>query len=294
MKTEDGSVADAMHPEVIEAAREGEPDRYVAALLAPAAARPGLVALAAFSAELRRIPRVVREPMMGEVRLQWWRDVFAAAPATGPIGHPLADAICAVVRTHRLPVPILTAMTEARAFDLYRDPMPDRATLEAYLGKLDGAHGELALRILAEGTDHADAEALAVANGAGCAYGLSRLLYDMPDWLGRGHAPLPLALAEAGDGGQDSGVEPGSAPAWANVAAAVHALAEDAERRALTARRAAAGWPAALRNCVLPLAMVRPYARIARQMAADEFRARREIVPIGRMWRLARARWIGQ
>lgn len=282
-------MADAIHPEVIEAARQGEPDRYVAALLAPTAARPGLIALAAFSAELRRIPRLVREPMMGEMRLQWWRDVFAAAPTAGPIGHPLADAITAAVADHRLPVPILTAMTEARAFDLYRDPIPDRATLEAYLGKLDGAHGELALRVLADGSGAADAEALATANTAGRIYGLSRLLYDMPDWLGRGHTPLPSDLVDVPAGGQDEASEVD----WPRVAAGVRALADDAEMRAATVWRSAQDFPASLRNCVLPLAMVRPYARAARQMAAEEFRVRREVVPIGRMWRLARARWLG-
>jgi phytoene synthase len=282
-------VADPIHPELIEAARLGEPDRYVAALLAPAAARPGLIALAAFCAELRRIPRLVREPMMGEMRLQWWRDVLAAAPSTGPIGHPLADALTATVADYRLPVPILTAMTEGRAFDLYRDPMPDRATLEAYLGKLDGAHAELALRILADGSGAADAGSLAVANSAGRIYGLSRLLYDLPDWLGRGHTPLPSDLVDGAAGGQDAPAEVD----WPHVAAGIGALADDAEMRAGPTWRSAAVWPAALRNCVLPLAMVRPYARAARQMAADGFRVRHEVVPIGRMWRLARARWLG-
>ena len=65
--------------EVAAIAREGEPDRYLAALLAPAPEREALLALAAFAAELTRIPlRVVQEPMMGEIRLEWWRTALAS------------------------------------------------------------------------------------------------------------------------------------------------------------------------------------------------------------------------
>ena len=64
--------------EVADIARAGEPDRYLAALLAPAPQREALLAMAAFATELARIPRrAVREPFMGEVRLQWWRDALS-------------------------------------------------------------------------------------------------------------------------------------------------------------------------------------------------------------------------
>ena len=61
---------------VIAAARAGEPDRYLAALLAPPALRPALLALAAFSAEIRRIPLLVHEPAMAAIRAGIYRDPF--------------------------------------------------------------------------------------------------------------------------------------------------------------------------------------------------------------------------
>ena len=51
-------------------ARESDPDRYLAALLAPAALTSDLMILAGLGAELARIPAQIREPMMGEIRLQ--------------------------------------------------------------------------------------------------------------------------------------------------------------------------------------------------------------------------------
>lgn len=66
------------HPTQMEAAfaaceatvRRFDPDRYFSALFAPADKRPLLFALYAFNHELARVGEVVREPMMGEIRLQ--------------------------------------------------------------------------------------------------------------------------------------------------------------------------------------------------------------------------------
>ena len=56
------------------AARAHERDRYLAALLGPRPIRRDLIALAAFAGEVGRIPAFVTEPMMGRIRLQWWRE----------------------------------------------------------------------------------------------------------------------------------------------------------------------------------------------------------------------------
>ena len=88
------------------AARELDYDRYLAALLAPARARDGLMALAAFHGEIARIPLTVREPGVGDIRLQWWRDALAT-PAAIATGNPVADAMRDVVRAQALPVDTL-------------------------------------------------------------------------------------------------------------------------------------------------------------------------------------------
>ena len=54
--------------------RQQDPDRYLTALFAPAERREALFALYAFNLELARARESVREPIMGRMRLQWWRD----------------------------------------------------------------------------------------------------------------------------------------------------------------------------------------------------------------------------
>ena len=56
--------------------QRGDPDRFAAAMAAPVAARKVLFPLYAFNLEVARAPWVTEEPMIAEMRLQWWRDAL--------------------------------------------------------------------------------------------------------------------------------------------------------------------------------------------------------------------------
>ena len=74
-----------------EAARVHEPDHTIAAMLAPRTVRVDLITLAAYCGEVRRIPLSVSDATLGEIRLQWWRDVVSAGAQGGLSGNPIAD-----------------------------------------------------------------------------------------------------------------------------------------------------------------------------------------------------------
>ena len=65
--------------------READKDRYLASLFAPADRRPQLHALYAFNIEVARVRELAREPMAGEVRLQWWREACSAKARSRPV-----------------------------------------------------------------------------------------------------------------------------------------------------------------------------------------------------------------
>src|SRR5207248_5798401 len=83
--------------------REHDRDRYLAALLAPSAARKHLFALYAFNYEIARIRELVREPMPGELRLQWWRDAVVGQAHGDVARHPAASAVVATIEKFSLP-----------------------------------------------------------------------------------------------------------------------------------------------------------------------------------------------
>jgi 15-cis-phytoene synthase len=148
-------------------------DRYIATLFAPDDKREDLFALYAFAVEVARIPTVVSEPMIGEIRLQWWLDTLTAIEAKQVVDHPVALAFAVVVHRYNLPVEHLENFVEAWRNDLYADQFPNAFALESFVAETEAALMQFAAIIL----DREAAKlASAVVGPAGTAFGLARVL----------------------------------------------------------------------------------------------------------------------
>lgn len=167
----------------------GDPDRCSAVMAAPVAARAPLFVLYAFNLEVARAPWVSREPLLAEMRLQWWRDVVAADHRRAhEVAGPLHDLICA----QALPVAVLDALIAARQWDVYRDPFAGAAALSEYLAATGGGLMWLAACALGAGPG-----AEAAARDLGWAAGLAGFLQAVPDLIARGRQPLPETGTQA-------------------------------------------------------------------------------------------------
>ena len=168
---------------VVEAARAGEPDRYLAALYAPEPARGIVIALAAFAADLNRIASSVREPLLAEIRLQWWRDALGAAKRGERTGHPIADRLAPHLVSGLLPPGLLLGLIDVAPHPNLSALAADSQALTAYLSKSTGAGFALAARAL--GATHSDGLD-AACRSAAASYGLARVLaadLHPPDFL---------------------------------------------------------------------------------------------------------------
>jgi len=115
--------------------RESGIDAYLATLFLPADIRPYVYAFYAFDAEISHIRSLIKEPMMGEVRLQWWREIISGGRSGEANNNPVAAGLLAAINRFELPVMGFENYLNARVFDLYNDPMPDKGTLEGYAGE---------------------------------------------------------------------------------------------------------------------------------------------------------------
>jgi 15-cis-phytoene synthase len=189
---EEAGHADAYrHAEAL--VRAHDRDRYYATLFAPGESRRHLFALYAFNLEIARVRAVVSDPLPGEVRLQWWRDIISGAPGEGRSGNPTALALLDTVAKHSLPASALLNLIEARTFDLYDDPMPTWLDTEGYCGDTASALIRLASIILMKGRDTPGAEA---AGHAGVAFGLTGLLRNLPWCAAKGQVYIPKEVLE--------------------------------------------------------------------------------------------------
>ena len=179
-----------------------------------------------------------------------------------------------------MPSARLTALIDARCFDLYDDPMARLADLEAYARKTSSALFALAAQILAG----AEAEATeAVATSAGIAYAIAGLIRAFPLHAARRQLYVPLELLER------HGVEPQDifAGQSSKNLRAVFADLQDVARRHLLAAAPTDSDAARCRlPAFLPVALVRPALdRLARR---DPF-APAELSPWRRQWLIWRA-----
>jgi NADH dehydrogenase [ubiquinone] 1 alpha subcomplex assembly factor 6 len=266
---------------VAEMLRRHDRDRFQTALFAPSARREGLFALYAFNYEIARVREIVREPMLGRIRLQWWREIVAVAYEGGVSRrHDVAEALTATIRASALTRAHFERMIDAREAALDPAPLPDIAALEAHCADNSAALVHLAGEWLGL------AGAVAAPREAGIAYGLAGLLRSMPYLAGESR-PIPDDIAaEAGLGPAD--YRSGNAtPAMRRAVAALAAAAE----RHLAAARLAPAVPRAALAAVLPAVVARRFLRRLRNAGFDPFAADLAVPDPLQIWRLTAA-WL--
>jgi NADH dehydrogenase [ubiquinone] 1 alpha subcomplex assembly factor 6 len=168
--------ADRLSP-VAALVRRHDRDRYQTALFAPAARREALFALYAFNYEIARVRESVTQPMLGQIRLQWWRENIAAACEGGAMRHhPVVEPLAATIREFGLTRDHFDRLIDARETDLADEPPASLAALEEYAESTSATLVYLALEALGM---H---EPLAREAGwhVGIAYSLAGLLRAMP------------------------------------------------------------------------------------------------------------------
>lgn len=140
--------------------RRVDPDRWLSSrFIGDAQARADVIALYAYDHELARAPRVASNPLLGEIRLTWWREMLDEAYDGRPVRHhPTAQALADVISRRDLPRAPLEAMIDARYRELDAAPMKPEEAL-AWARDTGGLSAEVAAMILRPGADAGPARA---------------------------------------------------------------------------------------------------------------------------------------
>ncbi len=165
-----------------------DPDRFRAVMAAPLDARKRLLPIYAFNVEVARAPWVTGEPMIAEIRLQWWRDALAEIAEGRPVRrHEVTTPLAGVIDAEAADV--LDRLVAARRADCYGDPFEDAAAFRTYLDETAGGLMWVAARALGA------ADPVPV-RAAGQAAGLAGFFLALPELATRGRQPL-ARLADA-------------------------------------------------------------------------------------------------
>ncbi len=260
-----------------EIVRAADRDRYLATLFAPAKSRRALYALYAFSSEVARVREVVRQPLPGEIRLQWWSDVLHGERGGEASANPVASALLAAIKQHHLAPGRLIDLIDARRFDVYDEPMVTVADLETYARRTAAVLFALAAQILS------GSEAPAVAEPAGIAYAIAGLLRALPLHAARHQLFVPTEVLERN---RVPAADVFARRTSAGLNAALVDLRNIARHHLARAAERMPELPRAALPAFLPVALVRPSLdRIERSEAF----APAEIPPWRRQWLIWRA-----
>ena len=168
-------------------------DLYLCHLFTPAAKRERMLALYAAYTEIARVPSEVSEPMVGAIRLQWWRDALAAGPdASNASPFVAALAACDFCDED------IACLIDGRMSALERPkakvqmPTPDELEAEATIV------GPAFMRLSLEALGHDPLACPAWVRDAGIGFELVRLAHDGPTEMVMKRASTWLATARAG------------------------------------------------------------------------------------------------
>lgn len=270
----------------LEALQRADRDRFLCALAAPPPLRADLVTLYAFNAELAGIADKVSEPMLGLIRLQWWRDALQDIAAGRAHRHHLVQDLANLVARRGVSPVHLAGLIDARERDVDAIQPADLAELEEYASATAGRLCELALEIC---VDRPSESWRMGARSAGTAYGLIGITRATP-YLAR-HRRIMLPAREMGDAGLSPDalldLKPGPAlqPVVEKITQRASELLAAARKGRLPRKAVAALFPGRLAAAQLEQLRRHRYDPFAPGCMA----------PSGlNIWRLLSARWLGR
>ena len=259
--------------------------RYAATLFVPAAERRALLALYAFNVEIVRVRDQVSQPLPGEIRFQWWTDLFSGLVHGSAEGNPVAAELLRAIGDFDLPVEPLSLLVDEHQFDLYNDPMPTMAALEGYLAATCSALLGLAAQILGPRSEIVEH----LARHAGLAQGIVQIIANLPRDASHRQLFLPQQVL-ASHGCQMEDVFAGKETP--NLRAVLEQLAGEAQQHLTTALSLLADVPAAVRPAFLPLSQVRADLKRLSQPGRNPFVAQptSRLRTLWTLWRASRSR----
>ena len=256
--------------------RRVDRDRYVTALFAPPERREALLALYAFNYEAARVREMVSEPLLGSIRLQWWRDAIEVIAAGGKLPqHEVGVPLGIAMRDFNLAPARFERLLAAREADLATEPPATLQALEQYAAATGGELAVLALEILGA------SEAAQAGQHVGTGYALAGLLRAAAFHAGAGRSFIPAEL--------DPGRSALNLKPTPELAHAARAIADVARRHLEKARALKHQVPRAAMPALLIAALAQHWLTILEKSGYDLFAPSVATPDAWRGWRLWRA-----
>lgn len=255
--------------------RNEDRDRFLCAMFAPPQHREALFSLYAFNLEIARIRETVSEPLIGQMRLQWWRDAIVSINEDKPPHHPVAEALADTIHRYDLNEAHFNRLIDSREPDMTDEQPSDMDALVRYAKETSVPLVLLSFEVLSV----KDEKVFSAADDVGIAWALTGLLRAMPVYAAANRFFIPKEICNRH--GQDVyGFV--SAPASEQLRTFVSDVVDLADRHITSARTMKTDIPKQARAALLPATIADGYLKTFRKAGFDPYKARVErLSPLG-------------
>jgi len=163
-------------------------DRWLCTLFAPPEVRNNLITVLAFNIDLARIRETVSESLIGDIRLQWWRDALQDLSKGISKPHPVVQSLQRLNDDIPLNLELMLEMVDMRAKDLDPAPMATDGELIVYADLTGGALHQLMYQVMGAAENSTALEAVI---RSGRSYALAGILRAMPFHAQNGLVLIP-------------------------------------------------------------------------------------------------------
>jgi len=282
-KAETGSKSNAVFAYCADQIWKHDRDRYLCSVFARSKGRHALWALYALNLELSRTHELVTQPVLGEIRLRWWRDVLVDLFKGQATGHPVVEALAESWPSVAQVQNTLLSLVDSRILELHGQVPKTLEELEGYLGRTSSSLMQLSLSALGVN----DGSARVASDRIGLAWGLVGLIRSLPFSSGPAQLSVPSSVfSELGYSLEDEIVGPSLV-----LNSAVRVLAERATFHICRSRKHAVNAPSTARAVLSLGGLTQLYLnRIARAdydpyVADLNVSSLRRLVKLGINWR---------
>ncbi len=129
-------------------------NRYLTTLFVDKDKRRSLLALYAFNIEISKVIDNSKEPLVSQMKLQWWRDSLENLKKGIVAKHPVVEELSTALINHQINIEDLLIMLQARDHELFNETPKTLSALNDYCRQTAGTLSRISLQVISNDDQH--------------------------------------------------------------------------------------------------------------------------------------------
>ncbi len=159
--------------------RKFDRDRFLCSLFAPASSLEDIHTILAFNIEISKSREMVSDGLLGEMRLQWWRDIVSSICLQDTVfdtDHYLVSGLQSIIQKYKLKCGLFTDLINARSRDMIDDAPKNEAELTSYSYGTTAVLNRILIEIMCQSNESLSKNLIKISNHAGIAWSITGII----------------------------------------------------------------------------------------------------------------------